>query len=722
MRRWLLVLVVVLCVGIGAVALAVANLDAYVNANREAVAARVEGVLGRKVSFGEVGLSFAGGIGVRVSDLRVGDDPDFSQEDFVGAEAVDVLVRIVPALFGRIEVARVVLRSPRITVIRTSKGLSTDSLGGAGEQREPTPGGTRVPLLVSLLDVRDGTLRFVDRAAKPPVELEVAQLDVRASDISPTQPVEFEVEAAVLGATSRNLSASGVVGPLDAGAPRADLELRLDPLRLEQALRVGAVRAALPAELSASGPLRLTAHAEGTLDQLSFRLDGDAKGAALGFGTGFTKPAGAPLSLALRGTRKGDEVVIESADLELLDTGLQATARIANLADPKIDFTARSAAVAPASFGAGEPGDLLRDLDAKGSLGFPTAGPRGQATLRSPSGQLSGAAYQNLVVEVRMANQRLVIEKLSAAAFDGTLAATGSYETPRGVAPRFALDTKLQGMRLEKLLEAQSSAAARLISGTLDADLDLNGSGSGWEQIKRALSGDGSVRVANGVLRDFNPAGEAFRALAALPSFGGGGGLGAFIHNHPKVFGVEDTPFEALDGRFQIRDGWVNLREFALDATEYLIGGQGRYSLDGELDFKTLLTFSQALSDELLAADPRLRYLRGAAGRVELPVALRGTPPKLAVLPDVSHLAGSAAREVLVDALTKGLGGRSPSAGPAAGEGTSTSGDASAPAGEATAPRAPEAEPRAPTTPEEAGRELLRQGLEGLLGAPRKQP
>jgi uncharacterized protein involved in outer membrane biogenesis len=715
MRRWLVVLLVVMLLGVGALAVAVVNLDAWINANRDAVAEQVKGAIGREVAFGEVGLSLRGGLGVRVAQLRIGDDPAFSKEDFVSADAAELRVKILPALLGRIEVARVVLLTPRVTVIQTAQGLSTDSLGGREEQKpgqippEETPSSAALPLLVSLVDVRDGTLRFVDRTAKQPETLEVAQLDVRASDFSFTEPVDFELDAAVLGAGRQNLRVSGNLGPLGADPPQATLDLELDAVALDDALGLKAVRAALPAELSGSGPVRLEARVEGTLAQLAFRVRADARAAALRYGDGFEKVSDVPLDLSLRGTWTPEALVVESADLVLADTQVHATAKVVAGGVTKVDFSAGSEAVAPARFGAGEEGDLLNDLEVEGSLRLPSAGPRGRLTLRSPSGTLSRAPYRNLAIDVGLAGERITIEKLVADAFDGQLLVTGSYDTPKAGPPRFAVDTKLSGMRIEQLLATRSAAAAAFVSGTLGANLDLRGAGSDWEQIKRVLTGDGTVRLTDGVLEGFNPAGGTLSALVALPTMSGSG-LARFVRDHPKVFGVEQTPFQVMDGKLEIRDGWLHARDFLLDAAEYGLSGRGRTSLDGNLDFKTVLTFSQQLSDELLAAEPRMRYLRGGSGRVEIPVALRGAMPKPSVLPDVSHLAASAGREALLDAVTRGLGGRTapePGAAP----------EAATP--QAQAPEAPAPENAPPPTAEDVGRELLRQGLEGLLGGQR---
>ena len=325
MRRWGILLGIVVLVLVAALVVAALNLNRFLNQNRDLIAKQAQRAIGREVRFGEVGVSFAGGLGVRVEDLHVGDDPAFSKEDFVTAEAVDVGVKILPALFGRIELGRVVLRSPSISVIQTSQGLSIDSLGGA-KQEPAQEKGPPPALLVSLVDIRDGTLRFVDQTAKPPAELRVAQLDFSASDVSLTDPVRFELSAALLGAEKPNLSASGTLGPLQSDSPRADLELRIDPLVVDEVLRLRQVAKALPPELSASGPVRLEVEAEGTLAKLRFEATLDARGAAVKYGESFDKARGVPLDLLLRGEKTGNDLVLETLEARIDETQLRGRA------------------------------------------------------------------------------------------------------------------------------------------------------------------------------------------------------------------------------------------------------------------------------------------------------------------------------------------------------------------------------------------------------------
>jgi hypothetical protein len=698
-----------------AVGLAAANLETWINRNRDALAHRAEARLGRELSFGEVGLGLAAGLVVRVADLRIGDDPAFSKEDFLRADAVEVRVKLLPALFGNLEVGRVVLREPSIHVIRTERGLSTDSLGAAGGARDAgAPGAAPPALWVSLVDVRDGTIRWEDRTAKPPLDLRAERLDVRASDLGFTEPVAFELEAAVFGSPDRNARIAGTVGPLQAEAPRADLQMRLDPVAVAEVRRLAPVAGALPADLEAQGEVALSLDASGTLAELRFDARVDARDAALRYGESFRKPAGRPLELILAGERRGDAISLGTADLRVERTALRGQATVQDLDRPRIEFRIRSDSLELASLGAAEPGapDALRELELTGTASLADGGPRLSAALRSPAGSVGGTDYRDLALDLTWVEGRAEIQRLSASAFDGALSATGRYDTT-GPQPRFTVQTKADGVRVEQLLAARGGPAEAPLRGGLTANLELRGGGSGWAQIKATLTGSGTFAVRDGVLADFNPAGETMRSLLALPAFAGSG-LGRFVERHPKLFGVGDTPFEELVGTLDVRNGWVHLKGLELDAGDYAVRGEGRYSLDNQVDFRTRLRLSPALSEELLGAAPRMRYLRARDGRVELPVAFRGAPPRIAAVPDVSRLAEAAAREAVSDLLGRALGAPEPSA---------PDQPVSGPPPPSDAPAQEEGQAAPPPTAEELGSELLRRGLDELLqGGEREQP
>lgn len=573
MKKLFLVLGALLVVFVVVVAYAVANLDSYLNQNREWVSAQAESVMGRAVDFGEIGISFSGGLGVRVEDLRIDDDPDFSEEPFVTAGAIDLRVALLPALFGNIEVDHVVLRSPAITVVQTSKGLSTSTLGGGEAPAEEPPAELGLPAFtVRIVDVSDGTLRYVDKTASPAGETVVSHLDFTARDVSLAGPVPFEVKAAVLGASRQNVRIAG---------------------------------------------------------------------------------------------------------------------EVRNLQAPQAQFTLTSSALELAPGEGDGPRDALRDLEVKGELSMPTAGPRVKATVRSANGTFAGFDYGNLAVDFGLQDQVANIEKLSVGMFGGTLGATGRYDMKRAERPRFDLQTTLSSMQLAKLAASLSPKAEGSMQGELGGTLALAGAGTSWEQIRPNLTGHGNVLLVDGVIRDVNLAETALRGITGVP------GLSNLLspelrEKYPQAFSVGDTVFENMDAKIDIRDGKAAFSDFKLAARDYAVAGEGTYALDNRLDLATRMTFSQPLSDSLVQAAKPIGYLRTPEGRVAIPVKLVGPVPDIKPVPDVNYIAKAASRQAVGSLLDKTLGAQT----------------GGAPA---------EGQPAQPS-PEGSTSDMIKKGLGGLFG------
>jgi hypothetical protein len=702
-RRFLLALAcAALLLGAG-LALAAYNVDVWVKANRDAIAKRVSLELGREVSFGEVGVSLRGGFGVRVADLAVAGDPAFSTDPFLRARALELRIRLLPALRSRIEVDRLVLRSPEITVIRTAQGLSASSLGRAPGSAAPAeksaPPAAPRALLVAFVDIEDGTLRFIDRRSRPAVETVATLLDFRASDLAPGVPVDFEVEAAVLGATRQNLRATGRVDPAD--EPGVDVAIEIASLDLARALASAPLAGSLPQGLAGSGTGRLSLRAKGNAAELALEASLDARDAELRFGDGFAKPRGGPLSLAFSGRQRGATLEIARGELVSGAARFALKDGVVDLAKPRARMRVTSPALRPALLGAGGEGDLLRDLAADLQLGFPDGGAKLSASLVSRSGSLLGMEYADLALDARMERGRVEVSKLLLDLLGGKVAASASVDLRTPGAPAFESRIDVRGAKLEQLLAARGAADPPRASGSLDARLALRGEGASWEAIAPTLVGGGDLRVSDGVLRGFNPAGEALRALADLPILSGRK-LARLFDTHPQVFGAEDTPFERIDALLEVAGGEVVARDLRLAARDYDVVGKGRFLFEGRLDSSAVMAFSRELSDAVVDAEKKLRFLRSREDRVELPVLIEGTPGDVDVDPDLAYVASSVSREALGDVVDRVLVGKqaAPDAGGA---------DPDAPPGD-------DGEARPPASVEEVGRDLLRRGLGGLLG------
>ncbi len=781
MRKWIAAALVLLALAAGAVALAAANLNSYLNANRDWISRQVEAALGRRVAFDEVELSLWGGLGVRVANLRVGDDPGFSREDFLEAREVRVNVGILPALRGRFDVSRVVVDSPAIALIRTGKGLNLASFGGGaaeeGEKKGEAGSGAGA-LLLGLLEIQDGEVRFVDRTTRPPRELVASRLDLAASDLSLEAPIGIRLDAAVLGADRENLRVEGRIGPLDRGEiarTPIELELSLEPADLAELARAAGP---FPPELAAQGALALEASLEGSLERLVTRASLDASAAALAWGESFSKPKDVPLRLSLAGVYQGEELAIEQAELRLAKGALRASGKLGlagrqaydlvvegdgiELADwkrlapavadldlagrlrarvravgalaqpglPKLDGTAGLEELAlrpeggPALEGRAVQvtlrGNTLElpatplsldgspvELEAKAQLG--AGEPTLMAKLRSPEGRLRGFDYRNLAADLRYQGGRATIERLVARTLDGELQASGSYDRRDPGRPVFDLSTTLRDTRIERLVGGFAPGAARVLQGRLGGDVSLSGSGSDWNAIKQALTGNGKVRLEDAQLADVN------LAEGVLSGATGVQGLSGLLSpkvraRYPSLFGTGKTEFDALDAKLAIAGGRVLAQDLRLAARDFAVLGDGGISLDGEVDLKGTFTASEALTVQLVEEVKQARLLTGDSGRLEVPFRLSGPASKLRVQPDANALARTLLGHGLAEGLRKLVPGAARPAAPAPQAGEPAPGAEGEPA-----PGAEAASPPVQKKPLDA-EDLLRKGRDLLRG------
>ncbi len=708
--RKLLILLVVLLVLAGIAAFAVSNFNTYLQSNREWLAEQASTALGRSVAFDEIGVSFRGGLGASVGDLSIGDDPAFSKESFLKVGRAHVVVKILPALSGRYEVDRVVLESPRVNVIRTKAGFNFDSIGKGpgGKPAEDAPaeagdvaaaGGEALPFLVSLMDISDGRLSFVDRSASPASEMVVEKLDFSASDVGFDSPVSIDLAMAVLGVAEQNIKVSGTVGPIGspAAAPQMPLDLNVDvgPLVIDRLKGVPMIGKSIPPELSSPDPLVIKVDVSGKADAPVVKVSFDASDARLVYGSVFNKAKGTRLalqadvaqvadridvgafvlrlaeatfngggsigtggsqpvdfrvkganvplagwesifaaaagldvggaldldihavgsaaaglpalngSIALNGVRavqpgggieisdlttvivlKGDRVEMPPTQLKIGGEPVTVGMTVKSLKNPAADIditapTLRLAAVGAAGEGT-EKDEVLSGLGVKATFQSAESGPQLRAAVRSSGGSVRDVDYSNLSVDVGLAGQRASLRKLSVKAFKGLITGGGTYDMSDADNPAFAFRGRLAGLDMAAIVAYLNIASSLQMTGKLEGDIELDGSGKEIEEIKRRLTGKGGVEVKDGVLKGVNLAEEVLSSITGVP------GLSNLIGpktkaKYPDLFSQSDTIFEALSGQMTIADGQSNLRDLVLSAKDYQLRGrrQGRLRQQG---------------------------------------------------------------------------------------------------------------------------------------------
>jgi uncharacterized protein involved in outer membrane biogenesis len=711
MRRWVVGVGGAAVLVVAAVVLALHNAGRWVEAHRDWIDAQASDALGRSVSFGRVGVALFPSVAVRVEDVRIGDDPAWSAEPFVTAHAVDVRVALLPALFGRVEVRRVVLDTPVVTVIHGAAGRNVDSLGrrpgigaigrgngahgrgrreGAAPAAAAQPAPSALPLAIMAGSVRNGALRLVERRRGHDTVAELRDVDATVGGVAAGRAARIDARAALPGSKRQNVRIAGTVGPLmpDAiGRTPVDVELHVDGLDLAQ-LRaaVPGVAAAVPRPLDVTGPVDTTIAVSGMAGAPVFDARIDATRAKVDWAEWFAKAPGVPLAITGKGRRAGtgahlDTLVLHLAALEASGRGDASPERVALHLEAAPAALAPLAALVPAvaAWDVGGAVGLRVDADGPVTKGR-TPALRGTVTVREvsiasrdPAFEVSGLTQtitldgdtatipattlrvngEPVVLSAhlgRFGSPVLALSDLALRIFGGRIHGGVEFDRTTPAHPRVGATLRIDGVDVAAATRHGAPGIARNLAGRLSGDVRLAGRGATAAALRTGLTGDGHVAVDDGVLRGVNVVDSVLAGVTQVP------GLGELVprrlrEKYPAVFGGEDTRFDELSADWRLAGGALRLDRVAVAARDFGLDGRGTLGLDGRLAATGDLQLSRGLSDDVVRATRVASLLRDGRGRVVVPFAVEGTWPRVRVAPD----AGALARAVQGGALQQGV-------------------------------------------------------------------
>lgn len=206
-----------------------------------------------------------------------------------------------------------------------------------------------------------------------------------------------------------------------------------------------------------------------------------------------------------------------------------------------------------------------------GALFAPLAAPfalwLGSSQLELSLGSLDFGDYvaSNIYLNL-FGNQRVLrLSSLNADLFNGQLNANGRLDM-RPAIPRFELQHSLSNIDLQLALPALADSSD--ISGLLNLDADLQGTGNSSEALLAGLSGSGGLTITSPSYLAVN-AEEMFCNAAAL--FGGSTG--------GKSNWSKGTELENLSGQFTVANGKVQIKDLKTATGNLSINGRGTVQL-----------------------------------------------------------------------------------------------------------------------------------------------
>lgn len=210
MKKALLLLGVVLVLAVAAAGIFIAtfNADLY----RPLVVSRLQETLGVPVKLERISLGWRGGIALSLKRLAIYPQPQGIYTDLAArvepslrADEIMLLVRTMPLLRKRLEIASIALIRPRVRLTRSAEGVfqvagvpfppekkpsavpDPSSAGGGSPPPAPppakgsSPGFLEMPsLAVDRIEVEQGVLQVSDPNLKPPAEWLVEQIGLEA--------------------------------------------------------------------------------------------------------------------------------------------------------------------------------------------------------------------------------------------------------------------------------------------------------------------------------------------------------------------------------------------------------------------------------------------------------------------------------------------------------------------------------------------------------------
>ena len=197
---WLILFLVVIAVG-GAIFL-VSTVDP--NDLKPQISRQVESATGRQLHLGgDLAWQFYPWVGVTVNDFALSNREGFSPPNMLEAGQVDVQIRLLPLLSKQLEIGKVVLQSPNISLSVNAAGETNwDDLAGGGAstapaQPEAEAGAMLGGLVIQGVDISNGQISWDDQSAGQQYRLD--DVNLFTGSIAPGVPVDFQLSTGISG-------------------------------------------------------------------------------------------------------------------------------------------------------------------------------------------------------------------------------------------------------------------------------------------------------------------------------------------------------------------------------------------------------------------------------------------------------------------------------------------------------------------------------------------
>jgi AsmA protein len=597
---------------------------------RTELVAQVKAATGRDLAIqGKVAVSVFPSLSVEVTNVALSNPAGFTTKDLVRLGAVDIKLKIMPLLSGRVEMDSFVLVEPVISLETDRQGRANWSFETDGAKKSAKPGDTSAAAGggAPLSDIRLGDVRIVNGRltwldGKSGAKQEVSEINLTVHLPGLDAPLDAKGGLKWQGkAIDLGLDVTKPRALLEGKVSDAGVTIAAEPLKLSFKGQVDAGKGGVGGELDLAVPSIRNLVLWTTTKPL------EAPGNGLGplsikgrLAAGAGKVSFTQAAIAIDAIKAAGDVAVDTSgarpsfkgrlDVEALDL------------NPYLPPESK-AKVAAADTGA--KADWSDDpLDASGLKAVDLDFALSVQAIKVRAIQLGRSA-----LKLAITNGRMVADLTELALYQGTgkgrLAVDGS-------APGLGLDAAfaLKGLRAEPFLK--DAAGFERLDGTAAMDIQVAGKGRSQRQLIGDLDGKGQVAFTDGSVKGFN--------------------LAAMVRNVTTAFAdtgaAQKTDFAELSGSFAIVNGILSNKDLALKSPLLRVEGAGTVDLPKRrLDYRI---------EPKAAATLEGQGSTGDAVGVMVPVVVEGPWDNLSYRPDL----GAMVKQGIGKAVEGALSGKSP--------------------------------------------------------------
>ena len=499
---------------------------------------------------GDLSWQFFPRLGFTLGKTELRNSAGFSELNLIEFSRASMDLAVKPLFDRRIEVGEMTLSGVKINVLTRANGqtnidafsqkmAATSTKPAAPGEAKPTdtPEEEKSDFVISIagINIDSGQLLLRDEVSKKQQLVSNINLEMKGLALAQMIPVVLSADYAAQGLVARiesgfNLSINRELDVFDIGAMKTHIELAGNavPSGSQTVTLMGDVNYQLNNNLADIKALTLTALAHTFTGNASFQQSDIPK---------------------IRFT-----LVSEQLDVDALLAQLSTSATPA-----PSNSTAPTDAPAP-SVEKEKPVDLsvLSSMDLAGDLMIKQV-------------LVANAKLDQLELKATIAKGVAQLSDIKAQLYQGHLAGSVSLNGTQTL-PRFTLQQRLSGVQVLPLMTAL--AKMDKLAGTMNANIDVKGTGLSDAQIRQSLAGTADLQFTNGALIGINLAQMVRKAKAQLK--------GQSAADVPE----KQTDFSALTGSFDIGKGVAKTQNLHMESPALRVSGKGNTQLVTEqLDF-----------------------------------------------------------------------------------------------------------------------------------------